>query len=127
MPGIVRIRIRRILGFAGFADGVSTGFLLLVSAVGFEFGGWLEEAGPLHRCQRTAGGHATISPTFSCTQHAVVTRLRAGSDSPGDTSGAKPFPSQVFERRLPPGPVAILILTGLAVDALVLPLLMLGY
>ena len=32
--------------------------------------------------------------------------------------------SQVFERRLPPGPVAILVLTGLAVDALVLPLLM---
>ena len=34
--------------------------------------------------------------------------------------------SQVFERRLPPGPVAILVLTGLAVDALVLPLLIGG-
>ena len=48
---------------------------------------------------------------WPCTQY-VVSYLRAGSDSPGDTSGAKPFPSQVFERRLPPGPVAILKLTG---------------
>ena len=48
--------------------------------------------------------------------------LRAGWDGPGDTSGAMPVRSQVFERRLPPGPVAILKLTGLAVDAGVLPL-----
>ena len=43
---------------------------------------------------------------------------------PGTPVGRMPVRSQVFERRLPPGPVAILVLTGLAVDALVLPLLM---
>ena len=32
---------------------------------------------------------------------ALCARLRAGSDSPGDTSGAAPGMSQVFKRRLP--------------------------
>ena len=45
-----------------------------------------------------------------------------GLGCPGDTSGALPVRSEVFERRLPPGPVAILVLTGLAVYAENLPL-----
>ena len=44
---------------------------------------------------------------FSVYSVRCVARLRAGSDSPGDTSVAIPVRSQVFERRWPPGPVAI--------------------
>ena len=46
----------------------------------------------------------------------VRANLRAGSGCPGVSSGAAPVRSQVFERLWPPGPVAILGLTGLAVN-----------
>ena len=99
--GCVRIRIFGIRGFSGLFGGGWWGFSfwwwfdrLTMSGGGVAVGWrcllvWVVAGGRvLHRCQRTAGGHATISPTFSCTRRAVVTRLRAGSDSPGDTSGA---------------------------------------
>lgn len=61
-----------------------------------------------HRCQHTAGWARNYLTYFSVYSVRRRTHLRAGSDSPGDTSGAMPVRSQVFERRLPPGPVAIL-------------------
>ncbi len=78
------------------------------------------------RRRRISDGTAGLGTQLFCLLFRVLgtlcARLRAGSDSPGDTSGAAPVRSQVFERRLPPGPVAILKLTGLAVDAGILPL-----
>ena len=74
-----------------------------------------------HCCQSTAGRTQLFHP-LRRVYDALCTHLRPGSDSSGDISGAAPVRSQVFERRLPPGPVAILKLTGLRVDAEILPL-----
>ena len=70
------------------------------------------------RCQHTAGWVRNYLTYFFVYSARCGAYLRAGSDSPEDTSGAMPVRSEVFERRLPPGRVVILELTGLAVDAL---------
>ena len=89
-----------------------------MGSVGLEFSGLPEVGWPgFGRCQHTAGWHATICPYFFVySVRRVRANLRAGSGCPGVSSVAGPVRSQVFKRLWPPGPVAILGLTGLAVN-----------
>ena len=75
---------------------------------GMEFCGWLiGEAGFRFVVSVRPVGLRNYLTYFPCTQHAVRRACARARTVPGTPVGRMPVRSQVFERRLPPGPVAI--------------------